>query len=262
MPHDHAVMNGTGGAAFANTLASEQNNLLNTLKTKSAAEYERLQSMSELVSLERHSVLVEPDEPIRYVYFPESCVTSFIKVLSDNRRIEVGTAGTEGMSGLPVFLGASAMPVLCIVQVAGAARRLRAEALRELTRSESALHGILQRYAQYVFDQAAQSVACNWLHGINERCARWLLMTHDRVPGDQFEITHEYLAAMLGARRAGVSEAAETLQKAGLIRYRRGKMIIVDRAGLEQASCECYASDRADYLRLLPIQSASASLTA
>ena len=246
-----ALPKGTGFGETPDEAPGEANNLLRLLQTQSQSEYERLLSQSEMVTLERGAVLVEPGETIRYVYFPESAVASLIKVLSDDRRIEVGTAGMEGMAGLPVFLGADSVPVLCVIQVSGTARRLTATTLRELASHDSALHGILQRYAQYVFDQAAQSVACNWLHAINERCARWLLMTHDRVDGDQFVLTHEYLATMLGARRAGVSEAAEALQKAGLIRYSRGKMSITDRAGLERASCECYASDRADYERLL-----------
>jgi len=114
------------------------------------------------------------------------------------------------------------------------------------------MHDILRRYTQYLFNQTAQSLACNRMHSLDQRCARWLLMTHDRVNGaDTFDLKHEFLAVMLGVRRATVSVAAEALQKAGTIRYSRGKMTIVNRAGLEAASCECYQSDRADYERLL-----------
>jgi CRP-like cAMP-binding protein len=201
--------------------------------------------------MSRGTVLSEPNEPIPFVYFPEGCVTSVIKVLSSGKRIEVGTAGLEGMAGVPVFLGADASPLLNVIQVSGHAQCMAADDLRRLASAGTALHLILQRYSQYQFNQAAQSIACNWMHRIEHRCARWLLMTHDRVGVDQFDLTHEYLATMLGARRAGVSQVAEALRAAGLIRYQRGKIAIVNRAGLERASCECYASDRADYQRLL-----------
>jgi CRP-like cAMP-binding protein len=201
--------------------------------------------------LSRGSVLSEPEERIPFVYFPEGCVASVIKVLSNGKRIEVGTAGIEGMAGLPVFLGAETVPLLCLIQVPGRAQCMAAEDVRRLASAGTGLHAILQRYAQYQFDQAAQSIACNWFHRIDHRCARWLLMTQDRVQADHFDLTHEYLATMLGARRAGVSEVAEALKAAGLIKYRRGKITIVDRAGLERASCECYARDRSDYQRLL-----------
>ena len=232
-------------------LKASGNELLRLLRAKSRAEHDRLLSLSEHVTLDRGQVLSESGAPILDVYFPEGCVGSLVKELSDGRQIEVGTAGLEGMVGLPVFLGAETSPVKCVVQIGGTARRMKASSLEEIAVPGGALHDILQRYAQYLFDQAAQSIACNWLHGINERCARWLLMTHDRVHGDVLALTHEYLAAMLGTRRAGVSEAAEALQTAGLIHYRRGKITIVDRAGLERASCECYQTDRLDYERLL-----------
>ncbi|HKG96130.1 MAG TPA: Crp/Fnr family transcriptional regulator [Gemmatimonadaceae bacterium] len=243
-----------GGASSDGDGASQgiQNRLLGLLAVRSSAEYGRLLPLLESVTFARGQVLFEPGDPISSVHFPEGCVTSLIKVLSDGKRIEVGTTGREGLVGLPAFLDADSAPLLCVVQVPGAAQRLSAAALREAAFPGGVLHSLLQRYAQYLFDQAAQSVACNALHRVEKRCARWLLMTHDRAQSDQFGLTHEFLAAMLAVRRASVSGAAEALQRAGLIQYRRGKVTVVDRLGLERASCECYASDRADFERLLP----------
>jgi len=229
-----------------------RNSLLQRVQRESPEEYARLDALLETITLRRDDVLIEAGGAIPFVYFPEGSVGSLIRILSTGKRIEVGTAGLEGMVGIPAFLNAETTPVQCVVQVPGAARRLAARTLHEVAGPGTVLRSLLQRYAQYLFNQAAQSVACNWMHGIELRCARWLLMTHDRVVGDELALTHEYLATMLGARRAGVSEAAESLRSAGLIDYRRGKLTIVDRAGLERATCECYASDRADYARLFP----------
>jgi CRP-like cAMP-binding protein len=250
---DDVASASTGAARVsADDAPAETNYLLRRLQEQSPCEYARLLPALDSVTLSRGHMLFEPGEPIADVHFPASCVASLIKVLSDGKRIEVGTTGLEGMAGLPAFLDAASTPIQGVIQIAGRARRMTVAALRELAVSGTALHGLLQRYAQYVFDQAAQSTACNSLHRVEQRCARWLLMTHDRVRADEFELTHEYLAAMLGVRRASVSEVAESLQEAGLIRYRRGRIAIVDRAGLERASCECYESDRADYDRLFP----------
>ena len=242
---------GGNGTPRSSAPVETPNHLLDLLQRRAPDEFERIAPFLRRVTLTRGSVLSEPNERIPFVYFPEGCVASLIKTLSRGKRIEVGTAGVEGMAGLPVFLGAETAPILSLIQVPGRAQCMAADDVRRLASAGSGLHAILQRYAQYQFDQAAQSIACNWLHRIEQRCARWLLMTHDRVPGDQFDLTHEYLATMLGARRAGVSEVAEGLKEAGLIKYQRGKITIADRAGLERASCECYASDRADYKRLL-----------
>jgi CRP-like cAMP-binding protein len=228
------------------------NHLLRLLQIESPREAGQLRTMLEPVTLTRGEMLSSVGGTIANVYFPEGGVISMVKVLADGKRIEVGTAGVEGMSGLPVLLGAGSMPVECVAQVPGSARRLSATALREATAEGSTLREILLRYAQFLFDQAAQTAACNRVHTVGGRCARWLLMTHDRVGGvDSFALTQEYLAVMLGVRRASVSKAAESLQRDGSIRYHRGQMTIVHRAKLEAIACECYASDRADYERLL-----------
>lgn len=241
--------------------ARRANRLLRILQREAPDEYARLDAVLEDVELPREHVLFEPGEPIEFVHFPEGCVASLVKIMQDERGIEVGTTGIEGLSGFHVFFGASVAPARCFVQVGGQSRRVRSAAFADLCTPGSALSGILQRYTLYFFNQTAQSLACNGLHTIGQRCARWLLMTHDRVAGgDTFEMKQEFLALMLGVRRASVSEAAEDLQQAGLIRYSRGKITIEDRAGLEAASCECYRSDRNELERLLPLASGDPSM--
>ena len=230
----------------------EANRLLRLLARLAPADYDALLPRLEPVAHERGTVLYEPDGPLPHVYFPHTNVASIIRIMTDGRRVEVGTTGHEGMVGLPVFLGAETTPFQCVVQIPGSSWRMRATTLRDLASRSPALRSILQRYTQYLYDQAALSVACNRLHSVDERCARWLLMTHDRVGlASQFALTQEFLAIMLGVRRASVSLAAEALQRDGRIRYHRGSITVVDREGLESASCECYGSDRSDYERLL-----------
>ncbi|MEO6527303.1 MAG: Crp/Fnr family transcriptional regulator [Gemmatimonadaceae bacterium] len=241
------------------TQTVESNHLLELLRRQAPAEYALLTPHLELVTLERQDVIFHSGEAIAFVYFPERCVASVVKILSDGRRIEVGTAGREGMAGFPAFLDGSATLLECFVRIPGEAKRLPVHALHAAAAPGSIFRGILQRYGVYLFDQAAQTAACNRLHTLDERCARWLLMTHDRVRGDQFELTHEFLSILLGVRRAGVSQAADGLQRQGFIRYRRGKVVVVNRSGLEGAACECYATDRADFERLLS-QSARSSI--
>ena len=231
---------------------ASSNHLLRLLADESPAEYEALAGRLEAIASVQGAVLHEPGEPLTAAYFPLTAVCSTVRVMDDGRRVEVGTTGFEGMVGLPLFLEAESTPFQTFVQLPGTGWRLPAPAFREAAAPGRALHAILQRFAQYLYDQAAQLVACNRLHSVDQRCARWLLMTHDRVGGaETFPLTHEYLAIMLGVRRASVSTAAEALQEAGRIRYRRGRISVTDRSGLEDASCECYQADRADYQRLL-----------
>jgi len=228
--------------------AAEQNRLLRLLP---AAEYARLLPSLETVPLALRQVLYEQNAPIPHVYFPQHGVLSVVKVMTDGDAVEVATMGSEGMAGLPVFLG-GVSPAETFVQIAGEAKRMSAAAFREAASPGSPLHAVLQCYTEALFSQLMQSVACNRLHSVQQRCARWLLMTHDRVGGaDEFPLTQQFLSFMLGVRRAGVTVAASTLQEAGLIRYSRGKITVLDRAGLEAASCECYRTVRADFDRLL-----------
>ena len=163
----------------------------------------------------------------------------------------MGTIGREGFVGLPVLHGADRMPYRVFVQIEGDAWRLSADAFRRLVDERPAVRHLFLRYAQYFTDQISQSVACNRLHTLEERCARWLLMTLDRVDGSVFELTHEFLALMLGVRRAGVSVAMGTLQNDGVLRYTRGRVEVLDRPRLEEASCGCYHITRTAFDRLL-----------
>jgi CRP-like cAMP-binding protein len=233
---------------FAAAHAAEQNRLLAALPLE---EYARLLPRLVPVRLMLKQVLVEPDAPIRDVYFPREGVGSMVAVEQEGGPIEVGTVGRDGFVGLPVLLGADAMPYRVFVQIEGHAWRLSADAFRQITDERPAVRRLLLRYAQYFADQLAQSVACNRLHTLDERCARWLLMTHDRVDGDAFELTHEFLSLMLGVRRAGVTVAMGTLQAAGIVRYTRGRVVVLDRPRLEEASCGCYHVTRTALERLL-----------
>lgn len=231
-----------------NAAISGENRLLAGLPRK---DRERLIAKMERVSLAFGQVLAEPHEPAPYVYFPLSGVVSLITFMIDGLGTEVGIVGDEGMAGISVFLGSGREVGKVFCQVPGEALRMEAKALRKETREGSPLNELLLRYTQALLILVSQSTACNRLHTTEERLSRWLLMTHDRAKADQFAITQEFMADMLGVRRPTVSLVASMLQKAGLIRYSRGKLTVVNRAGLEAASCECYARVKEEYQRLL-----------
>ncbi|GAB4201252.1 MAG: Crp/Fnr family transcriptional regulator [Roseiflexaceae bacterium] len=215
------------------------------------SEAEWITRLLEPVTLAFKQVLYEPGQPIAAVYFPLTCVVSLLVEMHDGRAVEVGTVGKEGMAGLPVFLGVPSTPGRALVQIPGLALRMPAETLVEqVLRGDGALYHLLQRYTQALFVQTAQGAACNRLHTQEQRFCRWMLLTHDRVGSDQFPLTHEFIAQMLGVRRATVSEVAAAVQASGLIHYHRGTMNILDRAGLEAASCECYAVIHAEFERI------------
>lgn len=209
-----------------------------------------LDSRFEFHTLSARTIVAESNQPIAYVYFPETAVLSVISHL-EGGTVEVGTVGVEGMSGLPVLLGAGREPLQVICQIPGTAWRIKPAALLELFQGDAAISRLLLRYAHAFFMQVAQTAACNGAHSIEQRCARWLLMTHDRVGEAEFPVTHQFLAFMLGVRRAGVTVAMRALQRNGVVEYRRGNVRIADRAGLEAQSCECYETVRAHYARLL-----------
>jgi len=216
-----------------------------------ADERNRLAPHLEPFPLHLKNTLHEVDEPIDYVYFPNTGVISLVSVMADGAIVEVATIGNEGMAGLPVFLGSASMSARAFPQIEGHAMRMRAEVFRECVDASSPLTGLLHRYTQALFNQIAQGAACNRAHPLEERCARWMLMTHDRVDGDEFLLTHEFLSQMLGTRRPSVTLAAGLLQKAGYIQYSRARVRILDREGLEAAACECYRVIRRGY-DLLP----------
>jgi CRP-like cAMP-binding protein len=227
---------------------ASENRLLAALPKE---EYERLVANMESVFLKLKQSLYEPNEVIEYVYFSKNCVGSLLTVMEDGREVEVATVGNEGMVGLPVFLGADKIPGKAFSQIPGDALRMKANVFKDKVTPGSPLHDLLQRYTQALFNQIAQGSACNSLHSVEERMCRWLLMTQDRVGKEEFLLTQEFLSHMLGVRRPTVSLTASILQKAGLICYSRGKMTILERKGLQDSTCECYAIVKAEFDRLL-----------
>lgn len=213
--------------------------------------YEQLVPSLEIVSLSLKEILYQPDGAIPYVCFPLNAVVSLVIVMHDGQKVEITTVGNEGMIGLPVFLGSETFAGQAFVQVSGDVARMSSSVFKDEVMRNPVLQDIMNRYTQALFTQVAQSVACNRLHSIEQRCARWLLMTQDRVNSEQFPLTQEFLAQMLGVRRASVSEVAGRLQKAGLIQYSRGIITILNRPGLEGVACECYAIIKQEYERLL-----------
>jgi len=198
----------------------------------------------EFVELPTHSVLHDAGEPVTHAFFINSGLASVLNVMSDGKSVEVGLAGKEGFIGLPLVVGLSTSPTQVIMQVAGSAHQMTAADFKEVLLHSPVMEKSLNRYAQSLGMQAIHVAACNRLHEVDERLARWLLMSQDRLGGDVVPLTQEFLAHMLGTRRASVTVAAGILQKAGMITYNRGSVRIDDRSGLEDAACECYASIR------------------
>jgi CRP-like cAMP-binding protein len=222
------------------------NQLLDRLPAKDRA---RVLAASESVQLAYGEVLAEPGEPVRNVYFPTGSVISLLVPMEGTSVLEVALAGSEGIYGVSVALGISTSPLLALVHVAGPAWQMGAIAFRrELVRVPT-LRDAVDRYIYVLMTQLVRSAGCNRFHVVEQRVARWLLMTGDRANAGTFRITHEFLARMLGVRRVGITKAASALQKDKLITYTRGVLTILDRKGLERASCGCYRSDLSTYDR-------------
>ena len=217
----------------------------------SRKERERLLRSSETVVLSFGQILCEPRQRMRYAYFPLRGCISLVAIVGGHHPLEMGLIGSEGMLGASLGLGVGTAPLRAVVQGQGTVLRVTAAELRRQLRLSAALMKTLHRYQYVLMEQLAKSAACTHFHEVDTRLARWLLMTHDRAHADHFHLTHQYLAGMLGVRRSGVTVAAGDLQRRKLLRYARGKISILDRKGLEAASCECYGAMQADYARLL-----------
>jgi CRP-like cAMP-binding protein len=204
------------------------------------AEYKRLQDLLEPVELKFGQVLYEPGKAIRHVYFPVDCLISLLTAVDKRRTLEVGMVGNEGMAGMPFILGMGVSGVRAIVQGGGTALRMAAAPFRVEFDRNRPLQEALFRYTYALMAQVSQTAACNRFHDAEARLSRWLLMTRDRVGSDDFLLTHEFLAHMLGLRREGVTEAASALKSRKVISYTRGKMQILDLRGLKASSCSCY----------------------
>jgi len=216
-----------------------------------AGDYRRIASRLEQFSFRRGQPLYEPGRPISHVYFPRTGVASIVTRLAEGGTIEIATVGNEGIVGLPAYLGNGNSPTEVMVQISGDAVRMSTRTFRQEIRAVASLRDVVRRYTQARMTQLGQSAACNRVHSIVERCARWLLTSHDRVPGDRFHLTQEFLAEMLGVRRATVTRAAGELKRRGLIDYRRGVVRILDRKGLQKSACECYELIRSEHERLV-----------
>jgi CRP-like cAMP-binding protein len=202
--------------------------------------YERLLPHLEHFAFDHGKVLYEIAAPIKYCYFPFDAVVSLVTQMADGKIVEVALVGNEGLTGVALFLGQKTSAERAIVQIPNGGVRIKADVILKEFELGGELHTALLRYLNSLLRQVAQTAACNAAHTIEERLSRWLLMCHDRVEADQINLTQEFIAEMLGTRRATVNVGAINLQSAGLIQYNRGRIRIIDRAGLEGFSCECY----------------------
>ncbi|HEV2860961.1 MAG TPA: Crp/Fnr family transcriptional regulator [Pyrinomonadaceae bacterium] len=235
---------------YAHTESRPQttNRILNAL---TPSEFESLSPHLDPINLSSGEVLCRPDQPVTHVYFPVRGTVSLVTVFEDGTNVEVGMVGNEGVFGVCAFLGSVSTPLLAQVQLPGDGLRMRADVLKREFQKGGQLQDLLLRYTQAFITQIAQTAACNRAHPLDGRLAKWLLMCADRAHSKELALTHEFIATMLGTRRAGVTEAACQLKEAGLISYRRGHVTISDREGLERLSCECYPLVKKEFARLV-----------
>jgi len=230
------------------SLPRTSNRILNAL---TRSEYERLAPHLDHVNLSVGEILYHPEQEITHVYFPNRGTISIVSMFEDGGSVEVGMVGNEGMFGVSVFLGSVTTPLEAVVQLPGDGLRMRASVLKKEFEKGGLLQDLLLRYTQAFITQIAQTAACNSKHPIDGRLARWLLMCHDRSQSKEMEMTQEFIATMLGTRRAGVTVAAGQLRQEGVINYQRGHLTINDRAKLEASSCECYEIVKKEFDRLV-----------
>ncbi|MBX9846953.1 MAG: Crp/Fnr family transcriptional regulator [Xanthobacteraceae bacterium] len=214
------------------------------------ASWTRLKSALEFQTTKKGDVVNQLDRPVGYHYFVNRGLISLVKMMRDGRSVEIGVIGIEGITSPHALFGINQAAIEAIVQIPGSAFRIKHDVLKRLMADDDTLRIMLERYAHFAYSAIAQTAACNRLHYLEERCCRWLLISHDSARSDTFQLTHEFLAMMLGVQRAGVSIAANFLQKAGLIRYQRGQVTVTNRSGLEDAACECYASMHGSYRKV------------
>jgi len=226
-----------------------QNHLLRALP---ATEFGRLSEHLELVAMPLGKVLYESGSQLRHVYFPTTSIVSLLYVMADGASAEIAVVGHEGMVGVALFMGGETTPSRALVQSAGHAYRLPGQLLKEEFHRASALQYLLLRYTQALLTQMAQTAVCNRHHSVDQQLCRWLLLSLDRLPSNKLMMTQELIANMLGVRREGVTDAAGKLQSAGVIKYSRGHITVLDRPLLEQQCCECYAVVKTEFDRLLP----------
>ncbi len=211
----------------------------------------RLEPSLEPVDFNLGDVVYEPGARLQHVYFPVTCIISLLYMMENGASAEIGVTGNEGVVGIPLYMGGDTMPNRAVIQSSGSALRLPAKELQDEFRRGGELQLALLRFTQALITQMSQTAVCNQLHTLEQQLCRWLLLSHDRLQGDELVMTQELMANMLGVRREGVTLSARRLQRAGLIRYNRGKVNIIDRKGLEEAVCECYRVVKVEYERLL-----------
>jgi CRP-like cAMP-binding protein len=226
-----------------------QNHLLDALPR---SDYERLTPHLELIPMKLGDVLYEPGIKMRHVYFPTTSIVSLLYVMEDGASAEIAIVGNEGILGISLFMGGETTPSRAVVQGGGFGFRLRAQLLKDEFARSGPMLRLLLRYTQALITQMSQTAVCNRHHSVDQQLCRWLLLSLDRLASNELAMTQELIANMLGVRREGVTEAAGKLQDAGLIRYRRGRITVLDRAGVESRSCECYQVVKSEFDRLLP----------
>lgn len=243
-----------GDASLSQTQETKWNGLLAAMPP---AEMKRWLPLLELVDMPLGHVLYESGSIEDYVYFPTSSIVSLLYVMKNGDSAEIAVTGNDGVVGISLFMGGNTTPSRAVVQSAGRGFRMKAQFMKDEFANSVPVSHLLLRYTQALITQISQTAVCNRHHTLNEQLCRWLLLSLDRLPGNELVMTQELIANMLGVRREGVTEGALRLQKAGLIRYTRGRITVLDRKGLEQRSCECYQVVKDEYDRLLPMQMAT-----